>query len=59
MRRAGRAASADRMMAVSQHQANTGFSIAVYTTMYFHMTIHINKSRWGRSERVVKIVSEN
>ena len=28
----GRAASADRLMAVSQHQANTGLSIAVKNT---------------------------
>ena len=37
MRRADLAASADRMMAVSQHQANTGFSIAVkYTNHDYH-----------------------
>ena len=41
MHRVGRIASADRMMAVSQHQANTGFSTK-YTTLLFHMTIHIN-----------------
>ena len=32
--------------AVSHHQANTGFSIAVYTTMHFHMTIYINKKQY-------------
>ena len=36
MHRAGRAASADRMMAVSQHQANTGLITTVkYTTLHF------------------------